>query len=146
MQSRGQCGAEEIDASEKPCVFALTPPRPLGISSLKWATCCKVRQRTVTPPRRLLPGSIPGSPTISLIVLRYISSRRGGALKERPRRRMLRGFISLREGLAFKLGDDLIGQRVDGGTRGLRHCGGGGIGHWHFDIKTLQAIRHRARG
>ena len=29
------------------------------------ATSCKVRQRTVTPPRRLVPGSIPGSPTIS---------------------------------------------------------------------------------
>ena len=29
-----------------------------------WATSCKVRQGTVTPPRRLTPGSIPGSPTI----------------------------------------------------------------------------------
>ncbi len=28
------------------------------------ATCCKVRQRTVTPPGRPMPGSIPGSPTI----------------------------------------------------------------------------------
>jgi len=38
--------------------------RPL-ISTSRRATCCKVRQRTVTPPGRPMPGSIPGSPTIT---------------------------------------------------------------------------------
>jgi hypothetical protein len=43
---------------------ALDAPCPLKYTTPQWAICYKVWQRTVTPPRRLMPGSIPGSPTI----------------------------------------------------------------------------------
>jgi hypothetical protein len=39
------------------------PPARAGVLPWPRATSCKVRQRTVTPPGRPTPGSIPGSPT-----------------------------------------------------------------------------------
>ena len=42
------------------CSQPLTP----GMPGVRWATGRKVWQGTVTPSRRLTPGSIPGSPTI----------------------------------------------------------------------------------
>jgi hypothetical protein len=44
------------------CVLTLAASR--SNAPLRRATSCKVRQRTVTPPGRPMPGSIPGSPTI----------------------------------------------------------------------------------
>jgi len=44
--------------------FGWRPLPPRLSSASRRATCCKVRQRTVTPPGRPMPGSIPGSPTI----------------------------------------------------------------------------------
>ena len=44
--------------------FALDAPWTLRYPPHRRATSCKVRQRTVTPPGRPTPGSIPGSPTI----------------------------------------------------------------------------------
>jgi hypothetical protein len=46
--------------------FALDGPRTPHYSPPQWAIGRKVWQGTVTPSRRLTPGSIPGSPTIFL--------------------------------------------------------------------------------
>ncbi len=70
--------------------FLLTPPGPARIHALTIcgprprvrATSCKVRQRTVTPPGRPMPGSIPGSPTTSS----SFSSNRAAKAAGRPRR------------------------------------------------------------
>ncbi len=49
--------------------FPVDAPEIHGYSGQSWATRCKVRQWTVTPPRKLMPGSIPGSPTTFTIAL-----------------------------------------------------------------------------
>ncbi len=82
-------------AGRIPVDSRLTIPATVFISGANrvirsWVTCCKVRQRTVTPPGRPMPGSIPGSPTIPFPRPSRVTGVGATALPEDPPRRIRR--------------------------------------------------------
>jgi len=81
------------------------------------ATCCKVRQRTVTPPGRPMPGSIPGSPTISHHWVDRSSPPSDGRTKRPNARRFGSGTRPCQDGVAQR-------RVAFRGTNGLREVSG----------------------